>query len=105
MIQKLKPLGVQEVLKEKRIRLFSTEEFRSVFSVNLWAARTFIKNHTDDLFIKLRNGLYAIKSDPPSELELANRLYFPSYISFEYALAYYRIIPEVVYSITSATTK
>ena len=105
MIQKLKPLRVQEVLKEKQIQLFSTEEFRRVFSVNLWAARTFIKNHTEDLFIKLRNGLYTLRSDPPNELEIANRIYGPSYISLEYALAYYRLIPETVYTITSATTK
>lgn len=105
MIQKLKPLKIQETLKEKGVRLFSPEEFRRIFSVKEWAARNFIKNHTQDLFIKLRNGLYALKSDPPSDLEIANRLYAPSYLSFEYALAHYRIIPESVYSITSATTK
>ncbi len=35
---------------------------------------------------------------------LANRIYSPSYISFESALAYYRLIPEGVYTITSATS-
>lgn len=34
----------------------------------------------------------------------ANRIYSPSYISFESALAYYRLIPEGVYTTTSATT-
>lgn len=34
----------------------------------------------------------------------ANRIYSPSYVSFESALAYYRLIPEGVYTITSATT-
>lgn len=34
----------------------------------------------------------------------ANRIYSPSYISFESGLAYYRLIPEGVYTITSATT-
>ena len=105
MIQKLKPLKVQEILREKRVRLFSPEELRRIFSVNDWAAKTFIKNHPEDLFIKLRNGLYATKLDPPGEMEMANRLCAPSYISFEYALAHYRIIPESAYSITSATTK
>ena len=36
---------------------------------------------------------------------MANRLYGPSYISLEYALAYYRFIPETVYTVTSVTTK
>ncbi|MDI6689726.1 MAG: hypothetical protein QMD66_01500 [Actinomycetota bacterium] len=35
----------------------------------------------------------------------ANKLYQPSYVSFEYALSYYHLIPETVYTITSATTK
>ena len=38
-------------------------------------------------------------------MEIANGLYRPSYISFEYALAFYNLIPEMVYSITCATTK
>ena len=34
---------------------------------------------------------------------LAGSIYGPSYISFEYALAYYNLIPEAVYTITCAT--
>lgn len=105
MTRKLKPIQVQEILKEKGIRLFSPEEFRRLFLVTLRASQEFIKDHQSDLFIKLRNGLYGLRSDPPAELEVANRLYLPSYVSFEYALARYRIIPESVYTITSATPK
>ncbi|MBI5206642.1 MAG: hypothetical protein HY934_02515 [Candidatus Firestonebacteria bacterium] len=36
--------------------------------------------------------------------EIANKIYSPSYISFEMALSYYHFIPESVYSITSAST-
>ena len=36
---------------------------------------------------------------------LANKIYEPSYISFEIALSYYRLIPESVYGITSATSR
>ncbi len=35
---------------------------------------------------------------------VANRIYSPSYISFESAWAYYGLIPEGVYTITSATS-
>jgi predicted transcriptional regulator of viral defense system len=35
---------------------------------------------------------------------IANRIYSPSYISFESALSYYRLIPEGVYTVTSATS-
>ena len=85
--------------------IFSPEEFRRLFGVTLRATQEFIKDHNQDLFIKIRNGLYALRSDPPHELEIANRLYGPSYVSLEYALAYYRFIPETVYTITSVTTK
>ncbi len=105
MARKLKPILVHEILQRKTIRLFSPEEFRRIFSVTLRAAQEFIKDHQQDLFIKLRNGLYASRLDLPTELEIANRLYGPSYISFEYALGYYRILPESVYTVTSATPK
>src|SRR3989338_4824849 len=105
MIRILKPLKVEEALREKNIRLFSSDEFRRLFGVSEYAAQNFIKNHTKDLFLKLRNGLYALRLNPPSEMEIANRLLAPSYISFEYALSRYGIIPESTYSITSATTK
>jgi predicted transcriptional regulator of viral defense system len=105
MIRILKPLKIEEILREKSIRLFSSDEFRRLFGVSEYAAQNFIKNHTKDLFIKLRNGLYASKLNPPTELEIANRLLAPSYISFEYALSRYGIIPESSYSVTSATTR
>src|SRR3989338_1276741 len=105
MERKLKPIPVDRVLKEKGVRLFSPDEFRRVFGVTSRGAQEFVKDHTHDLFLKLRNGLYALRSDLPSELEIANRLYQPSYISFEYALAYFGILPEIVYTVTSATTR
>ena len=105
MERKLKPISVERMLQGKGVRIFSPEEFRRLFGVTLRATQEFIKDHNHDLFIKLRNGLYALRSDPPHELEIANRIYAPSYISLEYALAYYRLIPETVYTVTSATTK
>jgi len=37
--------------------------------------------------------------------EIANRIYAPSYVSFEMALSYYGLIPESVYGVTSASTR
>lgn len=36
---------------------------------------------------------------------IANKIYSPSYISFEMAFSYYNLIPEAVYGITSATSQ
>lgn len=105
MERKLKPIYVQQHLQAKGVQLFSPSEFQRVFGVSLRAAQEFIKDHCDDLFFKVRNGLYALRIDTPADEIIANRLYAPSYISFEYALSRAGIIPESVYTITSATAR
>jgi hypothetical protein len=105
MERKLKPIYVQQALLDNGVRLFSPPEFQRVFGVSLRAAQEFIKDHRGDLFLKLRNGFYALRAEMPQEEAIANRLYAPSYVSFEYALARYGIIPESVYTVTSATTR
>lgn len=47
-------------------------------------------------------GLYETDKNTPAHL-LAGSIYGPSYISFDYALAYYGMIPEAVYTVTCAT--
>ena len=59
--------------------------------------------------IRVKKGLYVFGSDyrrQPYSLEImANKIYGPSYVSLEYALAYYGLIPEYVTEITSVTIK
>ena len=59
------------------------------------------------LLIHVRRGLYCLGGylarNKPSAYVLATRIYGPSYISFESALSYYGLIPEAVYTVTSAT--
>lgn len=50
----------------------------------------------------IARGLYETDKNVPGYL-LAGSIYGPSYISFEYALGFYGMIPEAVYTITSAT--
>lgn len=56
----------------------------------------------DGKIYKITNGLYETDPNTPNYL-LANSIYGPSYISFEYALSYYNLIPERTTTITSAT--
>ena len=51
---------------------------------------------------KVITGLYETDPNTPGYL-LASSIYGPSYISFEYALSYYGLIPERVTTITCAT--
>lgn len=102
---KLNPFLVQEQLERKSVRIFSLEEFRRFFSVSAAKTKYFLETYArKGFFIRLKKGIYALKSQFPPEEEIANALYRPSYISFEYALARYGIIPEMVYAVTSATT-
>jgi hypothetical protein len=58
--------------------------------------------------IRVKKGLYIFGPDfrkrPYSREILANLIYGPSYISLDYALSYYGIIPERVETLTSVTT-
>lgn len=54
-----------------------------------------------DIFPVVR-GLYVTDSNTPGRF-LAASIYGPSYLSFDYALAYWHLIPEAVYTLTSAT--
>ncbi len=62
----------------------------------------------DKHLIRIKKGLYIpgkMYSKSYSRGVLANRIYGPSYISFEYALYIYNLIPETVYAVTSACFK
>lgn len=104
--EKLSLLKVQAVLIEKKIKLFTPDEFGRIFSITPLKAKYFLETYVKKgLFARAKKGLYIVKNNQPSEEEIANVLYSPSYISLEYALAYYGIIPEMVYAVTSITTK
>lgn len=86
-------------------RVFSLQEVEKLFPdfnrVNLvnWQKKGYIH--------KLRNGWYKFAEIPLSETILflsANRIYSPSYISFESAAYWHGLIPEAVFTIKSATT-
>jgi predicted transcriptional regulator of viral defense system len=61
------------------------------------------------LLIKLKKGIFLLNPNDrkitPSRMFIANQLYFPSYVSLEYALGFYGLIPERVSNVTSVTTK
>ena len=102
----LKPLQVREKLISQGIKIFTPNLFSQIFNSNEISTKHFLETQVKSgLLIRLKRGLYTLKTDPPSEQEIANTIYQPSYISFEYALAYYGLLPEMPYTITCATTK
>lgn len=60
------------------------------------------RNIRDKKLFKIINGLYETDQNVSAYL-LAGSIYGPSYISFEYALSFYGLIPEKVTTVTCAT--
>lgn len=64
-----------------------------------WQKKGYIDN--------IKRGFYRFKEKPINEGLLyfyGNKIYSPSYISLESAMAFYQIIPEAVFSITSISS-
>lgn len=105
-MDKLKVISVQKELIRRRFGLFSVKEFARIFKVKEKTARAFLSyNSKRGIFTRIKRGAYIYTANPPIKFEIANYLLRPSYISFETALSYHGVIPETVYTITSATTR
>jgi predicted transcriptional regulator of viral defense system len=103
---KLEVISVQNELVKRRVSIFSLIDFERIFKVSANTARSFLSYQTKKgLFARLKQGAYILANNPPTSFEIANYLWKPSYISFETALSYHGIIPETVYSVTSASTR
>ncbi|MBU3942458.1 hypothetical protein KKA24_00575, partial [Patescibacteria group bacterium] len=61
------------------------------------------------LLVRLKRGVYLLNANDrkinPSRAYIANQLYTPSYVSLEYALKFYDLIPERVSDLTGITTR
>lgn len=62
----------------------------------------------DGSLIRIRKGLYTfgenLRKNPVSREYLANIIYGPSYVSLDYALSFYSMIPEKVSIVTSVSS-
>ncbi|MBI4004433.1 MAG: hypothetical protein HY353_05365 [Candidatus Omnitrophica bacterium] len=99
-------INLERTLTQRGLRLFSPLELQGVLRVSAVAVSFLLHRYSRrGAVIKLRNGLYCLAITKPTALAIANRLYAPSYVSFESALAFHHLIPETVYAVTSATPR
>ena len=106
IMKKLNLHQAGEKLGSSGLKLFTVSDLMVMFGVEKRAAGAFISyNVKKGAFLRLKAGLFGLKNNLPSDYAIANRLYFPSYISLDTALSYYSLIPETVYTITSVTPK
>lgn len=93
------------VMQKSRRKIFSSQDLRSI--LNIRNDNTLYKTIEglikSGILKKIAKGKYYLSINKPDELQIANFLYSPSYISFESALNFYGILIQVSYPITSAT--
>lgn len=106
MVKKLNFPFLEQFFRKRSLLVFSPFDLKKHFNVSQQTASKFIyRNTKKGYLIKLRNGLYQLASENVPEELIANQIYRPSYISLEYALSFYNLIPESIYQLTSITTK
>lgn len=97
-------IELKEKLKE--FTIFSLNDIKKIDTnfhrrrLNEWQDKGYI--------VKIVKSFYMFSDFKLNEnmlFEIANKIYSPSYISFEMALSHYGLIPESVYSITSASSR
>jgi len=67
--------------------------------LSLWRKKGYLEN------VKRGLDIFSEDKEKLSPEEISFLLYQPSYLSLEYALSYYGIIPEMVFTRTAVTTK
>ncbi len=103
-------MNIVEIRKHIPTAVFSHEILESILMdqvSNINAKIAYMVNKGE--LIRLKKGLYSLGKEYQTAsidtISLANMLYAPSYVSFDYALSYYGLIPERVYEVTSATMR
>jgi len=102
----MKYLEILNKFKENKIKYFSLDNFQKITGLSYDASRAILQRYKKkELVVNPKKGFYFFKDYAPSVYEIANKIYFPSYISMETVLSKKGIIPETVYSIISVTSK
>lgn len=103
----MKKIEAMQILQRTHKRIFHTSDLRKLFSIeNINTLNKQVKGLIGaGVLARMIKGFYYLASSKPTDFELANVLYRPSYISLESALNYYGILVQSPQQITSVTTK
>ncbi len=97
---------VRHQLTLHNLEVFTTQEFINVFGVRRdIAAVTLTRYKQAGYLISPRRSVYYLAGEVEDTYKIANKIYYPSYVSLDSALSKYNFIPETVYTITSITTR
>lgn len=102
-------MNIYQLKKLIGLNVFTTEMIKPIleqeYEQPIIKINTMVKKGE---LIRLKRSVYALgleyRDHPLNMIAIANILHKPSYVSYEYALSYHGLIPERVYTVTSATT-
>ena len=103
----MKNIEAVKILKDSGKKILTLSEIKNLFAIEkdntaYKKVESLIK---DGIIKRIIKGVYYFTFYPPSDFELANSIYQPSYISFSSALNFYGVLVQVPYKITSVTSK
>lgn len=103
----MKNIEAVRILKKSGKKIFTLSEIKNLLAIEkdntvYKKVEVLIK---DGILKRIIKGVYYFTFYPPSDFELANSIYQPSYISLSSALNFYGILVQVPYKITSVTPK
>ena len=102
----MKWLDFEREIKKKNIKLFTPLDVQRFLGRSKMAAQFLVyRLKKKGYVVSVKRGLYKLSDEQIPDLYIANKIYSPSYVSLEFAMSYYGVIPETVYEITSVTTK
>jgi predicted transcriptional regulator of viral defense system len=101
-------MDIIDIKKHINVTVFTSEMLKAILSDTYKNLNKKISQMTNKgELVRLKQGIYVLgkkyRERPVDKIAAANTLQKPSYVSYEYALAHYGLIPERVYEITSAT--
>ena len=106
----MKQLKALQTLQASGKKIFTSTDLQKILQLNSDTYAYILANRLmkEGVLERAAKGYYILTSNKPSDFELANILYRPSYISLDSALNYYGILvqsPQQVMSVSTKLTK
>lgn len=99
-------IEVLEKLKRYQKSYFSTRDIAEILEVkpsNIYVVLNRLVKY--GVLIRLKQGVYQVYDAEINPKKIANKLYYPSYLSFESALSRYGVLSQLPYTLTFATLR
>ncbi len=103
----MKNIEAVKILQNSGKKIFNLSEIKTVLDIEKdnTAYKKIESLIKAEILKRTIKGVYYLTFNPPSDFELANSIYQPSYVSLASALTFYGILVQVPYEITSVSPK